>query len=277
MVDHCRNTSSVSFSSLLPVVLRDYSKMTENDCDQLFTQYRGKEFGNLHDVTIGPNGEIAISDGGNNCVIVLDSNLHLLSVIGRGSDGNRLVLPVGVAFSKNGNIAVCDQNSHQIKKYYLHGKLLSVISSGYGSDLGELKYPRGLVFCDNGMLYVVDQGNHRIQVFQQDDIPAFTFRSEGSDAGQFQKPVRIAIDTNRVIVSDYDGNHISLFSHTGSFITRIACDSPWAIAVSPDGFMIVSCGGEDNKIRVFDTTHRFISLVRKDHNHMNLIKFVAWL
>ena len=86
------------------------------------------------------------------------------------------------------------------------------------------------------MLYVVDEGNYRVQVFQQDDKFAFTFGSEGSNPGQFECPVRIAIDTdNKVLVSDLYGNHISLFSHAGSFISRITCDRPYAITVSPDG------------------------------------------
>ena len=110
------------------------------------------------------------------------------------------------------------------------------------------------------MLYVVDEGNKRIQVFQQDDKFAFTFGSKGSNIGQFLIPVKIAIDTeNKVFVSDYGGNHISIFSHTGSFISRITCDKPYAITVAPDGHIIAGCGGDDNKIRVWSPTHQLIT------------------
>jgi len=56
-------------------------------------------------------------------------------------------------------------------------------------------------------------------------------------------------------VSDLDGNHISLFSHTGSFISRITCDRPWSITVSPDGYIITDC---DDKINIWSPTHQLI-------------------
>ena len=242
----------------ISAVLRDYSKMRQQDCS-VVTDYGGNKFGSLWDVAIGVHGEVVVVDNTNKCVIVLDYNMTLLSVIGQGSDDNRLSYPEGVAVSKDGTIAVSDWISPQVKKYSLQGKLLSVIGNNSGNNNGQFNTPSGLVFSSNKMLYVVDTGNYRVQVFQQDDKFAFTFGSKGSNPGQFQCPVRITIDTdNRVLVSDYDGNHISLFSHTGSFISRITCDRPWAITVSPDGHIIAGCDGENNKIKVWNPTHQLI-------------------
>jgi len=137
-----------------------------------------------------------------------------------------------------------------VKKYSLQGKLLSVIGNNRSDNNGQFDTPRGLVFSSNKMLYVVDSGNRRIQVFEDDKF-AFTFGSEGSNPGQFQNPVRIAIN----IDNDLTGNHISLFSNTGSFISRITCDSPWSITVSPDGYIITNCG---DKITIWRPTHQMI-------------------
>ncbi|XP_065894923.1 E3 ubiquitin-protein ligase TRIM71-like [Dysidea avara] len=242
----------------ISVVLRDYSKMREGHC-QVITHYGGNKFGKVHDVAIGVNNEVIVADVTNKCVIVLDCNFALLAVIGQGSGDNRLVNPNGVAVSKDGIIAISDSDSHQVKKYSLQGKLLSIIGNNIGNNNGQFNKPRGLVFSSNKMLYVVDGRNRRVQVFQQDDKFAFTFGSEGFNPGQFQYPGRIAIDTdNRVLVSDHGGNHISLFSNTGSFISRITCDKPWAITVSPDGHIIAGCGGDNNKIRVWSPTHQLI-------------------
>ena len=226
---------------------------------QVMTHYGGSKFGELRDVAIGANDEVVIVDCTNKCVIVLDYNFALLAVIGQGSGDSRLVSPIGVAVRKDGIIAVSDWGSHQVKKYSLQGQLLSVIGNNKGNKHGQFNGPRGLVFSSTNMLYVIDKRNHRVQVFQPDDNFAFAFGSEGSNPGQFQKPVRIAIDTdNTVLISDYGGNHISLFSHTGSFISRITCDSPLAITVTPDGYIIAGCGGDDNKIRVWGPTHQLI-------------------
>ena len=243
----------------ISVVVRDYSKMRERHC-QVMTHYGGNKFGSLTDVAIGVNDEVAIVDNTNKCVIVLDHNFALLAVIGQGRGDSRLVDPNGVAVSKDGIIAVSDWGVHQVKKYSVQGKLLSVIGNNRGNKNGQFNIPKGLVFSYNKMLYVVDRWNYRVQVFQQDDKFAFTFGSRGSNPGQFQWPVRIAIDTdNKVLVSDLNGNHISLFSHTGSFISRITCRRPWAITISPDGHIIAGCEGDSNKIRVWSPTHQLVS------------------
>ncbi|XP_065917713.1 E3 ubiquitin-protein ligase TRIM71-like [Dysidea avara] len=241
----------------ISVVLRDYSKMREGHC-QVMTHYGGNRFGDLTDVAIGVNNEVIIVDYTNKCVIVLDCNFALLAVIGQGSGDNRLVSPNGVAVSKDNIIAISDSSSDQVKKYSLQGELLSIIGTNIGNNNGQFNVPRGLVFSSNKMLYVVDRWNHRVQVFQQDDKFAFKFGSKGSNPGQFQFPVRIAIDTdNRVLVSDHNGNHISLFSHTGSFISRITCDKPYAITVSPDGHIIAGYG-DWYTIGVWSPTHELI-------------------
>ena len=247
----------LSCYSRISVVLRDYSKMRQQDCS-VVTDYGGNKFGNLYDVAIGIQDEVVVVDETNKCVIVFDCNMTLLSVIGQGSGDNRLNYPDGIAVSKDGIIAVSDWDSHQVKKYSLQGKLLSVIGNNRGNNNGQFDRPRGLVFSSNKMLYVVDNGNYRVQVFQQDDKFAFTFGSKGSNPGQFQFPLRIAIDTdNRVLVSDYHGDHISLFSHTGSFISRITCHRPWAITVSPDGHIITDCD-VGTSIKVWSPTHQLI-------------------
>jgi len=232
--------------------------MRQQDCS-VVTDYGGNKFGRLFDVAIGMNDEVVIVDASKKCVIVLDCNMILLSVIGQESDDSRLVDPLGVAVSKDGIIAVSNLGSHQVKKYSLQGKLLSVIGNNRGNNKGQFDCPKGLVFGSNKVLYVVDNRNRRVQVFQQDDKFSFTFGSKGSNPGQFRDPVRIAIDTDsKVLVSDYGGGHISLFSHTGSFISRITCNIPYAIAVSCDGHIITDCD-DGTSIRIWSPFHQLIS------------------
>ena len=235
---------------------RDYNKMTEQDCSQVVTRYRGKEFGYLNDVTVTSSDEIVIVDGGNKCVVVLDNKLNWLMVIGQGI-GNGLVYPEGVAVTDN-VIAVSDCGSHQVKKYSLQGELLSVIGR-YGNQKGQFNQPRGLAF-NNNKLYVVDRYNYRVQVFQQYDTFAFSFGSKGSNPGQFQWPVRIAIDpNNNVLVADYAANCITIFTDKGQFIQTINSYRPWAIAISPTGYLITDYYGDDSVITVWSPTYQLIN------------------
>ena len=240
-----------------PVDYRDYNKMTEQDCSQVVTHYGGNKFGGLSDVAIAPTGEVIIPDYDNGCVVMLDNKLKLLKVVGQGSGDSRLVCPDGVAVTDS-VIAVSDWGSDQVKKYSLQGNLLSVIGCR-GDENSQFDRPRGLAFNNNKLLYVADGNNHRVQVFQ-DDTFAFTFGNEGNNPGQFQWPVRIAIDpNNNVIVTDSFGYHIHLFTDNGQFIQTINSHRPYAITISPAGYLITSHQGDDNKIRVWSPTYQLIN------------------
>ena len=109
-------------------------------------------------------------------------------------------------------------------------------------------------------MYVVDGLNHRVQVFNQDDTFAFSFGNRGKNSGQFQCPVRIAIDSNNnVLVTDLDANCIQLFTHDGQFIQRINSNRPCAITISLTGYLITGHQGVDNKIRVWSPTYQLIN------------------
>ena len=234
---------------------KDYNKITEQDCSQVVMHYGGNKYGGLSDVAIASTGEVVIVDYHNRCVVVLDDKLNLLKLIGQASGNSRLVSPYGVAVTDN-VIAVSDLGSDQVKKYSLQGELLGC----HGDKNGQFKQPRGLAFNNNKLLYIVDGGNHRVQVFQQDDNFAFSFGNRGNNPGQFQYPVRIAIDpNNNVLVTDHDANCIHLFTHNGQFIQTINSDRPWAITISPTGYLITSHAGDDNKIRVWSPTYQLIN------------------
>ena len=100
-----------------------------------------------------------------------------------------------------------------------------------------------------------------MQVFQQDDTFSFSFgNKETGPDGQFQYPVGIAIDcrNNDVLVSDNFCNCVHLFSHDGHYISKIDCYRPWAITVSPTGYVITGHDGNNNKLTIWSPTHQLI-------------------
>jgi len=62
-----------------------------------------------------------------------------------------------------------------------------------------------------------------------------------------------------VAVSDLHGNHIQLFSHTGSFLSKIECLRPWGVILTPDGYIIANSDGDDGKIKVWNSDHQMIA------------------
>ena len=82
----------------------------------------------------------------------------------------------------------------------------------------------------------------------------------GNNPGQFQYPVRISIDpNNNVLVTDYNANGIHIFTHDGQFIQTINSNRPYAITISPAGYLITSHDGNDNKIRVWSPNYQLIN------------------
>jgi len=242
----------------LSVLLRDYSNISEKHCSTIVTHYGQKKFGGLRDVAVGPFGEIAIIDGSNNCVIVLDSTFAFVNTIGQDDHHTKLVVPSSVAVSDDGVVAVSDWGSGQVKKYSLQGKFLSAVGIR-GTKDGQFNCPMGLAFNSTNMLFVVDSDSYRVQVFQQDGTFMFLFGGEGDAPGQFQYPVRIAVSVDTVAVSDLHGDCIQLFSHTGSFISKIECLRPWGIILTPDGYIIANSDGDDGKIIVWNSNHHVIT------------------
>ena len=237
---------------------RDYNKITVQECSRVVTDYGEHVFGCLGDIAIGRNGEVVIIDGDNSCVVVLDDSFNIMRVIGRGSGNSRLVTPDAVALADN-VIAVSDWNSHQVKKYSLQGELLSIVGC-HGNENGQFKNPRGLAFNSNKLLYVVDRTNCRIQVFQDDKF-LFKFENRGADNRDTEFPDRIAINlnNNNVFITNHNAKCIHIFTHRGHFIQEISCEkSPYAITISPTGYLITSHAGADNKIRVWNSCHKLI-------------------
>ena len=239
---------------------RDYSNMTERHCSQVMVHYGEKRFSNLSDVDVGPNEEIVVVDSGNKCVVVLDSELNLSTVIGQGFGNSRLVLPDGVAVKDN-VIAVTDYGSNQVKKYSLQGEFLSVIGCK-GAKNGQFQKPRGLSFNNNKLLYVVDKDNCRVQVFQQDDTFAFSFGNKGSGPGCLQQPIVIGIDpNNNALVSDCKANCIQHFTWLGEFIQTIKCSGSeilYTFAISPTGYLISGYRSNYKKIKIHSPTYQFM-------------------
>ena len=228
------------------------------------THYGQNKFDSVYDVAVGRNEEILIVSYGkvNPCVVVLDNELNLLTVIGQGDGDSRLIGPNGVVMTDN-VIAISDWGSHQVKKYSLQGELLSVIGRGCkGHENGQFNYPRGLAFnSSNKLLYVVDSENYRVQVFQEDNTFVFSFGNKvDSNSGQFLHPYRIEIDpSDRVLVTDPFVNTIHVFTPSGQIIQAINIHKPWGIAISPAGYLITGHDGNDNKIKVWSPTYQLIT------------------
>ena len=62
-----------------------------------------------------------------------------------------------------------------------------------------------------------------------------------------------------MFITNHNAKCIHIFTHRGHFIQEISCEtSPYAITISPTGYLITSHAGADNKIRVWNSCHKLI-------------------
>lgn len=111
------------------------------------------------DVTIGPDGKVYVSSGGNTTGSILRYSSSG-AFIDTFATGNGLKRPYGNAFGPDGNLYVASFRSDQILRYSgSTGAFIDVFAQGNGSAAGLLNGPNDLVFAPNGMLYVTTQGS----------------------------------------------------------------------------------------------------------------------
>ena len=118
---------------------------------------------------IQEDNSIILSDTGNRCIKILNSEGNFLYQIGSyGKKAGQMLHPSGVA-TDGENILVVDGGLFNgcIQVFKLDGTFVSIIESKDDS----LKEPRGLAVTKDGHIYVVDQKNHCIKKYKYMDMP----------------------------------------------------------------------------------------------------------
>ncbi|MBC7969772.1 MAG: PEP-CTERM sorting domain-containing protein [Verrucomicrobia bacterium] len=124
-------------------------------------------------LTIGPDGSLYVSSGGNSGLNLFDPAYPQDSAIlrysltgeflGVAASGGGLTRPYGNAFAPDGSLFVSSFRTNQILRYDVAtGAFLGVFASDNNGGLGSangLNGPNGLLFGPDGSLYVTTQGS----------------------------------------------------------------------------------------------------------------------
>lgn len=127
-------------------------------------------------MTIGPDGNLYVSSGGNSGLNLFDPAYPQDSAIlrysltgeflGVAASGGGLTRPYGNAFAPDGSLFVSSFRTNQILRYDVAtGAFLGVFASDNNGGLGSangLNGPNGLLFGPDGSLYVTTQGSANI-------------------------------------------------------------------------------------------------------------------
>lgn len=84
-----------------------------------------------------------------------------------------------------------------------------------GAGPGEFTMPNAIAVASDGTTYVADSREHVVKIYGRDRSRVGTLGGQGTEAGKFQFPVAVAVDSRRVVVGDQDNNRVQIFDRKG--------------------------------------------------------------
>ena len=218
----------------------------------------GRRIGEPWGIAFCKDGMWAAADHFNHCVYIFDSQDQVVRKIGSKGTGNgEFDKPTGLAFDDDNHLYVVDNNNHRVQKFTIRGKYMLKFGS-CGSNNGQLQYPLGIT-VHNKRVYVADR--HRISVFQCDG----NFSQTIGQSGELKNPFDVAVTNNQLLVTDYGGDCISIFTLDGNYISKFGkrgtgrgdLSDPTSLTIDMYGsIMIAECG--NNRVSVFNKDGVFI-------------------
>ncbi len=188
--------------------------------DELKAALLGEEQSGLslqkpYGVTAAPDGnQIYVTDTKLRAVMVFDlpkKEVYPLKTDAHGAMYN----PLEIRLDNQGRLFVSDSERKEILVLNREGKTLMTLGKKEG--LGR---PTGMALDEaRNRLYVADTAKHRIVVYDLSGNYLHSFGERGSEPGQMNYPVNLAVDREgRVLVADTGNFRIQLFDGAGKFL-----------------------------------------------------------
>ena len=219
-------------------------------------------------IAVHPDGRVAVADYNHKCLHVFDRNgQHIRSfrAPAAGSshhhDSSAMqshpLESYGMAFNPvSGQLLVTDYGGRRILGFTMDGQHeLTIDAASLYPSLNEqapaparqqLHGPLGIDIDHDGSIYVADFGQHSVHVFSSDgDLMHRLGLQDGSSdevVSCMQRPWGLCVTApGHVVISEHDGNCISVFSSDGSLLNRfpsagnVTLNGPVGMAADPQG------------------------------------------
>ncbi|MVO11030.1 T9SS type A sorting domain-containing protein [Flavobacterium sp. TP390] len=234
------------------------------------------------------NNAILVVDRGNHKIKKIDSNGLVSNLVGSGVMGSldgpaeiaTFNFPSSIVEDSNGNLFICDQSNHKIRKVDTNGIVSTFAGSGVGGfqdgvgTAAKFYYPDEITIDSEDNIYVADYYNHRIRKITPLGVVSTLAGSVignldgiGSQA-RFNSPTGVCLDgLGNIIVTDYGNHRIKKILPSGQVITIAGNGSgdingdvavakfknPTISTIDVSGTLFVTDYG-NNKIKIIDTT-----------------------
>ncbi|MBL4799598.1 MAG: NHL repeat-containing protein [Oleispira sp.] len=234
----------------------------------------GQRLKEPHGLTIDKrNGNLLVSDTGNQRIIVFDESGKFIQQFGKKGDGpGEFSHPMDVAVGPDGSIYVSDYFQDRIQKFTSDGNyILEWGTPGEGKT--QFNAPTGLAVDRAGNVYVADFYNSVIKVFSAEGQFLRTIGSAGQfGPGKLDYPTDVNVNTDgSVLVADTYNYRIQRFNLSGSsawgwhllwFFPRPGgatqgFKEPTGTTFGPNGVIHVADGG-NHRVVTLDSSGAFM-------------------
>ncbi len=160
-------------------------------------------------------GQLHVVDSGNNRIQTFTPDGVFISTFGIygpvGTGEGKFSSPVGIAVDNDNNVFITDSGNHRVVKYDSNWHRVTEWGRKCTDERGVFCSPTGIAIDNDGNVFVSDY-NHRVQKFQNNGIFISTMGSPGSQDGQFDTPLGLAIDdVNSLYVVDSLNSRIQAY------------------------------------------------------------------
>lgn len=178
------------------------------------------QFDAAHDIAIGKNGDIYITDSKNNRIQRFSADGQFISTWGvygsvdsGSAPGGSFNEPWGIATGPDGSVYVADTWNYRIQKFSADGRFVTMWGRPGTADAPDAFWgPRGIVVNSRGQVFITDTGNNRVVIFDKDGNYLSQFGINGMNSGEFDEPVGLAVDDqDNLYVVDTWNRRIQVF------------------------------------------------------------------
>ena len=134
-----------------------------------------------------------------------------------------------------------------------------------------VKYPWGVAVNEQDEIAVSDVGNHKIHLFKSDGTHIKSLGGEGTQQGEFKRPVGIAFHRNNIIVAEQGNHRVQQISKQGQYLTHFGeiggldrqLKRPSGLSIDSDENILVA-DYHNKLIKIFSAGGQFLSKIGKE-------------
>lgn len=226
------------------------------------------EFSNPRAAAVDSQSRLAVIDGDNMRVVLLDWRGTELFTYGNFGNGNgEFVDPRGVTFDTRDHMYVIDATLGCVQEFDPLGGFIARWGTS-GSGDGQFLDAADIAFDSlTGLLFIADYGNSRVVVMDLDGNFVRSWGSPGGLNGEFSRITGLALDgQGRLLVADSGNDRVQRFSTDGLFIDKVGVsgigpsqfERPEKVSASKSSGLIFVADVGNNSIQVFDDTLAFV-------------------